>query len=70
MYARFIATCKFHGSSCQKKRSATHTANFGRVEPVAYLTAWDDLGSDISEDTHKSRFFAVPMLRVHEKASV
>ena len=33
---------------------------FGRVEPIAYLCAWADLGKDVDKVVHCQRNFPVP----------
>jgi hypothetical protein len=64
-YQRFIMNCSVH-SSCCKKRSVTHVMNFGRVEPLAYLCAWNSLAATATKEQHSSRHFRVPLQLVQD----
>ena len=54
-YANWTAVCTFHGRSCKKTRGAKFCERFGRVEPVAFLAAWNALGEELSEEEHRKR---------------
>ena len=54
-YANWTAVCTFHGRSCNKTRGAKFCERFGRVEPVAFLAAWNALGEELSEEYHRNR---------------
>ena len=60
-YLRIIAKCRTHGDGCIKKRNATHCATLGKIEPVAYLAAWDERGATCTREQHTQRNFIVPM---------
>ena len=53
-YRRFIAKCSHH-KCCFKKRSFAQCRLHGRIEPVAFLAAWNDLGATMSEAEHQAR---------------
>ena len=45
-YERFIipCTCKAH-KNCERKRGANKSKRLGRLEPIAFLCAWADIGA-------------------------
>ena len=54
VYTRWIIECTHH-DGCFKKRSSVRTETFGNIEPIAYLTAWNRKGADISKEAHVDR---------------
>ena len=60
-YVRFIMPCPIEGhKGCERKRAAHMNKRLGRVEPIAYLCAWADLGKDVDKVVHCQRNFPVP----------
>jgi hypothetical protein len=60
-YQRLIAKGCCHGHLCIKKRNVTHTARYGKVEPIAFLAAWWELGRSCTKNEHTKRTFRVPV---------
>ena len=60
-YQRLILKCPHHGNACEKKRNISHNRNCGKLEPIAFLCAWADLGAGISREEHSARAFKVPL---------
>ena len=58
-YKRWIASCAVH-DHCVKKRNSNKTKHFGRVEPIAFLSAWSELGVGCTAAQHQDRKFKVP----------
>jgi hypothetical protein len=60
-YLRFIMPCPCEGhKGCERKRAANKNKKLGRIEPIAYLCAWAELGNDVSRELHCARKFPVP----------
>ena len=66
-YTRLIVECTFH-DNCQRKRGANRTAMHGAIEPIAYLSAWNKLGADVSKERHCARNYRVPAADVAREA--
>ena len=53
-YKRWMAKCRHH-AGCYKHRSLTKTLLHGRIEPVAFLCGWNDMGADLDRQHHSER---------------
>ena len=47
-YERWIMKCTHH-KKCVKKRTFAATKRFGRIEPLAYCFAWNNLGDSCDD---------------------
>ena len=52
-YKRWIGKCTFH-FNCSRKRTAS-SCEHGPLEPLAYVSAWNELGAHLSRDEHVRR---------------
>jgi hypothetical protein len=68
-YKRWVARCEFHGATCNKKRSLAITSTHGRLEPIAFLAAWNEMGATLDAAAHRKRGFQPPLDRVAHWAS-
>jgi hypothetical protein len=57
-YHRWICECKAH-PDCTKKRSTTICGLHGKVEPIAFLMAWQKAGSATTKEQHVARNFRI-----------
>lgn len=64
-YKRFILRCTHH-VTCERKRMVGKTGKHGRIEPLAFLAAWNELGAGVSSEVHRKRNFKVPAEKVDE----
>ena len=53
-YSRWVGKCCWH-DDCSKKRSHAQVHSHGSIEPIAYIAAWNDMGTTLSRDAHKHR---------------
>ena len=55
-YKRWLLKCGCH-TKCLRKRSLTQCKAHGRIEPLAYLMVWHELGRDVTLVTDKKAHF-------------
>jgi hypothetical protein len=58
-YRRWIGACSHH-KGCEKKRAVDKCSVFGKIEPLAFLAAWDSKGASVPKEEHTRRNFIVP----------
>jgi hypothetical protein len=58
-YRRYILQCQHH-HGCERKRNVNQTRRLGRLEPLCFLSAWNELGADVAKEEHSKREFHVP----------
>ena len=58
-YRRYILQCQHH-HGCERKRNVNQTKRLGRLEPLCFLSAWNELGADVAKEEHSKREFHVP----------
>jgi hypothetical protein len=58
LYSRWIVECTHH-DACTRRRATTKSGVHGAVEPIAWLIAWNRLGSEMSIEQHSARHILI-----------
>jgi hypothetical protein len=69
-YIRLVVECSHH-DSCSKKRSVSEkqTENYGELEVVAHLLAWEEMGGVLTKAEHMDRRLRVAFADVTRHAN-